>query len=71
MPYIAFESGALTPEVKRRLLTELTETAARIMGIPTDYFFVSIHELPNENVAIAGRDVNQLRAEQSQARAAR
>lgn len=63
MPYICFESGALPPGTKARLIQELTATAARVMGIPADYFFVSIHELPNENVAIAGKDVNQLRAE--------
>lgn len=63
MPYICFEAGALAPDTKRELIRRLTEVSAEVMGIPKDYFFVSIHELPNENVAIAGKDVNQLRAE--------
>jgi 4-oxalocrotonate tautomerase len=63
MPYICFEAGSLTPEIKRNLVKRLTDVSAEIMGIPTDYFFVSIHELPNENVAIAGKNVNELRAE--------
>jgi len=63
MPYISFEAGALSAEVKRELIRRLTEVSAEIMNIPKDYFFVSIHELSNENVAIAGKDVNELRAE--------
>lgn len=70
MPYICFEAGALTPEMKRELIQRLTEVSAEVMRIPKDYFFVSIHELPNENVAIAGKDVNQLRAELSERRSA-
>lgn len=65
MPYICFEAGSLAPEVKRELIRRLTEVSAEIMNIPKDYFFVSIHELPNENVAIAGKDVNVLKAELS------
>lgn len=63
MPYICFEAGALAPDVKRELIRRLTEVSAEVMKIPQDYFFVSIHELPNENVAIAGKNVNELRAE--------
>lgn len=63
MPYICFEAGALTSEMKSSLVRRLTEAAAEIMQIPPDYFFVSIHELPNENVAIGGRNVNELRAD--------
>jgi 4-oxalocrotonate tautomerase len=63
MPYIAFEAGQLSPEIKRQLIERLTQVSADIMGIPKDYFFVAIHELPNENIAIAGKDVNTLRGE--------
>ena len=71
MPYLCFEAGALTPDVKRELIQRLTEVSAEIMQIPKDYFFVSIHELPNENVAIAAKDVNQLRAELAARRSAK
>lgn len=63
MPYIAFEAGQLSPEIKKQLIARLTEVSAEIMGIPKDYFFVAIHELPNENIAIAGKDVNAMKAE--------
>lgn len=66
MPCISFEAGQLTPEIKRQLIQRLTEVSAEVMGISKDYFFVSIHELPNENIAIAGKDVNALRAEFAQ-----
>lgn len=69
MPYIAFEAGALSPDIKKQLIARLTEVSAEIMGIPKDYFFVAIHELPNENLAIGGKDVNQLRAELAEKRA--
>jgi len=65
MPYICFEAGALTPDIKQKLVHRLTEVSAEVMCISKEYFFVSIHELPNENVAIAGKNVHQLRAELS------
>ena len=63
MPSIHIESGALSADVKRELLRRVTEVAAEVTRIPKDYFFVSIHELPNENLAIGGKDVNELQAE--------
>lgn len=63
MPYISFEAGKLSDSMKKQLIEKLTEISAEIMNIPKDYFFVSIHELPNENVAIGGKNVNELRAE--------
>ena len=66
MPYISFEAGQLSTEIKQQLIHRLTEVSAEVMGISKDYFFVSIHELPNENIAIAGKDVNTLRAEFAQ-----
>ena len=49
-----------------KLIAKLTEVAAEIMGIPKDYFFVSIHELPNEDIAIGGKDINTLKTELTQ-----
>jgi 4-oxalocrotonate tautomerase len=66
MPHISLEAGQLTPETKIKLIAKLTEVAAEVMGIPKDYFFVSIHELPNENIAIGGKDINTLKAEFTQ-----
>ncbi|MFT3850075.1 MAG: tautomerase family protein [Propionivibrio sp.] len=63
MPHICLETGTLTQDVKRELIKRLTAVSAEIMQIPAEYFFISIHELPNENIAIAGKDVNELRAD--------
>ena len=63
MPSIHIESGVLSANVKRELMRRVTEVSAEVTGIPKDYFFVSIHELPNENLAIGGKDVNELQAE--------
>ena len=66
MPLISIEAGHLTPEAKMKLIAKLTEVSAEVMGIPKDYFYVSIHELPNENLAIGGKDINTLKAELTQ-----
>ena len=66
MPHISLETGQLTPEMKTKLITKLTEVSAEVMGVPKEYFFVSIHELSNENIAIGGKNVNTLRAEFAQ-----
>ena len=47
-------------EKLNQLLRRVTEVAAEVTRIHKDYFFVSIHELPNENLAIGGKDVNRL-----------
>jgi len=63
MPFISIESGQLTPEIKKTLIARLTEVSAEVMGVPKEFFTVSIHELPNENIAIGGKDLNVMRAE--------
>ena len=67
MPTITLEAGNLTSETKMKRITKLTEISAEIMGIPKEYFYVSIHELPNENIAIGGKNINTLKAEHAQA----
>ena len=63
MPYISIEAGKLTAEVKESLIAKLTAVSAEIMGIPKEFFFVSIHENADENLAIAGKDVATLKKE--------
>lgn len=63
MPYILFQSAQLTDNAKRQLITRLTDICSEITGIPQAFFFVSVHELPNDAVAIDGRDVNTLKAD--------
>ena len=61
MPVIVFESGALSKEVKAELIQQLTDISVRITGIPKELFLVSIHELPDENIAVGGVTVKELK----------
>lgn len=63
MPFIAFEAGQLTEEVKEKLIEKLTEVSVEITGIPKELFLVSIRELPDENIAVGGKTVKQLKKE--------
>jgi 4-oxalocrotonate tautomerase len=68
MPVIVFESGELKKEVKAELIQQLTDVSAKITGIPKELFLVSIHELPDEDIAVGGVIVKELKrrlAEQS------
>lgn len=61
MPVITFQSGQLQPEIRDRLIVDLTETAARVTGIPKDLFIVSIHELPDDSIAVGGVTVAEVK----------
>ncbi len=61
MPLITFESGKLTDEMKLELIQTLTNISAEITGIPKESFFVSIRELPDENLAIGGVTVKEIK----------
>ncbi|WP_353858861.1 4-oxalocrotonate tautomerase DmpI [Azospirillum formosense] len=61
MPVIVFESGALSKEVKAELIQQLTDVSVRITGIPKELFLVSIHELPDEDIAVGGVTVKELK----------
>lgn len=67
MPVISFESGSLNPEVKRLLIQRLTEVSVEITGIPKELFFVSIKELPDDDIAVGGTTVRELKQMRSQA----
>jgi len=61
MPLITFESGKLTEEMKAELIRKLTEVSSEITGIPAASFFISIRELPEENIAIGGKSVKDIK----------
>jgi 4-oxalocrotonate tautomerase len=63
MPFIAFESGQLTDEVKAQLIEKLTEVSVEITGIPKELFLVSIREQADNNIAVAGKSVEQIKKE--------
>lgn len=63
MPFIAFESGQLSSEVKEELIRKLTDISVKVTGIPKELFFVSIRELSDDNIAVGGKTVKLLKQE--------
>ncbi|HBR99066.1 MAG TPA: 4-oxalocrotonate tautomerase [Gammaproteobacteria bacterium] len=63
MPYIAFEAGQLSADVKQQLIEKLTQVSVDITGIPKELFLVSIREFPDENVAVGGKTVKDIKAD--------
>ena len=61
MPLISITSGPLPSQTKERLVRELTTLSSQITGIPAEFFFISVCELPDENIAIGGRTVAELK----------
>jgi 4-oxalocrotonate tautomerase len=61
MPLITFEASKLTTEIKLELIQKLTNISAEITGIPKESFFISIREMPDENVAIGGITVKEIK----------
>lgn len=55
MPNIILDGPKMTREQKAQLVREFTETAGRILNIPTDAFIVTIKENSLENVGVGGR----------------
>jgi 4-oxalocrotonate tautomerase len=49
--------------MKHELIQKLTSISAEITGIPKGSFFVSIREMPDENVAIGGKTVKEIKKE--------
>lgn len=62
MPSITVEGGMLEPEQKRALIERLTATASAIMHVPPEFFFVAITELPDENIGIGGKPIDEVKA---------
>ena len=61
MPYISVESGALTSEQKKELIERLTATASEITNIPAQFFTVTIKELPDDNLGIGGKSIDEIK----------
>ncbi|MBG6131004.1 4-oxalocrotonate tautomerase [Aquimarina sp. EL_43] len=61
MPYISFESTKLEKEIKQKLIEQLTEISADITGVPKKLFLVSIKEIPDDDMAVGGKTVRELK----------
>lgn len=54
MPVITLEMAPLTIEQKRELAQELTNSAAKITGLPKESFYVFIRENCLDNLGVGG-----------------
>ncbi|MFE4094828.1 4-oxalocrotonate tautomerase DmpI [Priestia sp. YIM B13484] len=54
MSVITVEASKLTKEQKRKLIKELTTSAANTMDLPEQVFFVFIKENDRDNIGVAG-----------------
>ena len=56
MPYVNIRvAGTLTREQKQQIATEITDTLERIAKKPKSYTYICFDELPDENLAVAGK----------------
>ncbi|MBN2103516.1 tautomerase family protein [bacterium] len=56
MPYIVADGPVIKDTDKKRMLVqELTDTAAKVYGLPKDAVVVVIKENPQENVGVGGQ----------------
>ncbi|HEX3016909.1 MAG TPA: 4-oxalocrotonate tautomerase DmpI [Caproicibacter sp.] len=65
MPLISIESGELTNSQKEDLIKRLTEAASEITHIPSEFFMVTIKELPDHNIGIGGKTIDKIKSEYS------
>lgn len=62
MPYLTVEGGSLDASQKKDLIEQLTATASAIMQVPPEFFLVTIKELPDENIGIGGKPIDEVKA---------
>ena len=55
MPVITLETTHLNKEQKQQLTKQLTESAARIMNLPQEMFYVYLKEHSLDNVGVGGK----------------
>lgn len=63
MPLITIESGNLTTKQKEELIEKMTAVASEITNIPSEFFLVTIKELPDSNIGIGGKTIDRIKAE--------
>lgn len=55
MPVITLEAASLSREQKQQLAKEFTASAAKIMKLPEDAFYVFLKENSLDNVGVGGK----------------
>ena len=65
MPLISIDAVYPTKEQKEQLITELTKSASKILGVDEKFFYVLIKENDTDNWGVGGKTLTQFFAEQS------
>lgn len=55
MPVITLDVAPLGEDKKVKLVKELTETAAKHIGLPEEAFYVFIREYPLDDIGVGGQ----------------
>lgn len=55
MPVIILEAAKLSNEQKKKLVKEFTSSAAKIMNLPEEVFYVFLKENSLDHVGVGGR----------------
>jgi len=63
MPTITIAIDKLSDEKKKQLVENLTKEAVAITGYPSEFFFVYIHDYPNENIGVGGKTLKEIRGQ--------
>ncbi|MBQ2382062.1 MAG: tautomerase family protein [Succinivibrio sp.] len=63
MPYISIECGQIESSVKKELIKTVTEVSSKIMNVLSEFFTVTIKELPDSNFGIGGRSIGEIKEE--------
>lgn len=61
MPYITIECGAMAAQQKKELIERTTAVVSEITRIPEQFFMVTIKELPDENIGIGGKTIDEIK----------
>ena len=63
MPIISVTLGIdqVTKEQKKNLIGRFTETAVEITGLPEPAFTILINELPDTNIGLGGRTLDEVK----------
>lgn len=62
MPVISIEIGKISEKQKKELIQTMTVQAAEITGIPQESFIVIVHDLPDGNIGVGGKTVEEIKA---------
>ena len=61
MPIITVEGGLINSKQKRELISRMTQLASEVLQIPSDFFMITIKELPDENIGIGGKTIDLIK----------